>query len=183
VSASPPGDLFALGRITGYWGRRGMVKVAPDTDFPERVAAKRQLVLWRADTGARSFAVREGRVAGRFLLLGLEGVDDISAAEELKGSLVMTAEEGLEPLPAGTYYRHQILGLAVRDPEGRGLGLVEDILSVGPHDVYVVRGGGGELLIPAVSEFILRIDLEQGELVVRPPREYGAAPAKAGGRG
>ncbi len=169
--AHPPEHLFALGRITGFWGRRGMVKVAPTTDFPERVAAKREVWLWREDTGLRRFTVREGRYTGRLLILGLAGVDDISAAEATRGSLVMTDEAGLEELPPGTFYRHQIVGLAVRDPDGRPLGKVEDIWSPGPHDIYVVRDGGRELLIPAVAEFILRVDLERGELTVRPPRE------------
>jgi 16S rRNA processing protein RimM len=93
-------------------------------------------------------------------------VNDRNAAELLRGSWLYVSKDVLPELPEGSFYRFQLLGLAVRTEEGKALGRVEDILEAGPHDVCVVRGEDGEVLIPAVDALV-RVDLERGEMVVR----------------
>jgi len=73
------------------------------------------------------------------------------------------------PLEEGEYYCHQIEGLHAVTTEGERLGRVTEVLATGANDVYVVRGSQGELLLPAVKDVILRVDLEAGVLVVRLP--------------
>jgi 16S rRNA processing protein RimM len=172
-----PTDLFAVGRVTGWWGRRGMVKVYPLTDFPDRLPEKGAVWLWREDTGRRLFTVREGRVQGGMVILGFDGVDDISTAETLTGSLVMVEEEGLEKLPNGSWYRHEILGADVVDEAGVALGKLADILETGANDVWVVRGPDGELLIPAVREYVRDVDAAARRVTVRRPVEGSGGPA------
>ncbi len=168
-----PEDLFVVGRVVNFWGREGLLKVVPLTDFPERLPRKREVVLWREDTGARRHAVTGGRLQGGSVLLALEGVHDIGAAEALKGSMVLVEERDLEPLPEGTWYHHQIIGLAVRTEEGDELGKLTAIIPTGGVDVYVVGGPGGERMIPAAAEFIRRVDPEAGVMVVRVPPDAG----------
>jgi 16S rRNA processing protein RimM len=72
------------------------------------------------------------------------------------------------PLPEGEYYHHQLIGLKVVNEQGDVLGKVKEILATGANDVYIVRPEiGKEILIPAVDEFILAVNLERGELRVR----------------
>jgi len=78
--------------------------------------------------------------------------------------------QSAEPLPEGVYYRWQILGLAVVELEGQHLGTVAEILETGANDVYIVRKNDPrELLLPAIESVILKVDLEQGRLLVRVP--------------
>lgn len=70
-------------------------------------------------------------------------------------------------MPEGTYYWHQLIGLAVVDEAGLPLGQVAEVFRAGENEVYRVEGDAGELLIPALSEFVREIDLEAGRMTVR----------------
>ncbi len=165
-----PEDLVTIGRVVGSRGRHGLIKVLPITGFPEKIPAKGEVWLWREDTGARLFTVLGGEDRGGHIALRLEGVEDIGAARDLKGSLVMVDEDNMEPLPEDTYYQHQLIGLEVLKEDGVRLGEVTSIMATGAADVYVIRDGEREMMLPAVKEFILGIDLEEGTMLVRPPR-------------
>jgi 16S rRNA processing protein RimM len=165
----PPEDLIAVGRVVDSWGREGLLKITPITSFPEKLPDKREVWLWRDDFGAKKYDVRGGRFDGRHVLLGLEEVADTSGAKSLKGSLVMVDHENLESLPEGTYYQHQIIGLTVRKEDGTELGTITEILPTGAVDVYIIKKEDGEVMLPAAREFIVRIDLDSGVMVVRPP--------------
>jgi 16S rRNA processing protein RimM len=156
----------AVGWIAAPWGLRGDLKVQPLTDFPERF--QRGAALW---VRGRRIEVQRSRWSRGFVYLGLSGIDSRSAAEELRGALLEVPESDLAPLPEGQYYRFQVIGLEVRTPEGRPLGRVAEILSTGSNDVYVVRGGPRELLIPAIEDVVKEVDIEGGRLVVEPPDE------------
>ena len=157
---------MAVGWIAAPWGVRGDLKVQPLTDFPERF--QRGAALW---VRGRRIEVQRSRWSRGFVYLGLSGIDSRSAAEELRGTLLEVPESDLTPLPEGQYYRFQVIGLEVRTPEGRSLGRVAEILSTGSNDVYVVRGGPRELLVPAIEDVVKEVDIEGGRLVVEPPQE------------
>jgi 16S rRNA processing protein RimM len=103
-------------------------------------------------------------------VLKLAGVDSIDQAEDYRGLELRIGEEELAPLPAGSYYHHQLRGLRVFDPAGAPLGDVADILTnAGEVPVLVVRGPEGETLIPLADAFVKDVDLERGRLVATPP--------------
>ena len=155
-----------MGQVGAPWGIRGDVKVLPLTDFPERFQPG--AALW-VRAGRRE--VRRSRWSRGFVYLGLVGVDSRQAAGELRGALLEVPEAELMPLPEGQYYRFQIIGLEVQTPEGAVLGRVAEILPTPGNDVYVVRGGPRELLLPAIDDVVKDVDLEAGRLVVEPLEE------------
>jgi len=111
---------------------------------------------------------------GRFVLK-LEGVGSIDEAEAYRGLELRIGEEDLAVLPPGSYYHHQLKGLRVVDPEGRGLGVAADLLETGgASPVLVVRGPAGELLVPLAEDFVRRVDLEAGTMVVAVPETVDA---------
>lgn len=99
-------------------------------------------------------------------MIKLAGIEDRTAAEQLRGALLQVPLEQAVSLPPGSYYWHQILGLQVIERGGRVLGTVNEILTTGSNDVYVVRSGERELLLPAIRDVIREIDLERGVIVV-----------------
>jgi 16S rRNA processing protein RimM len=155
-----------VGRVAAPWGVRGDLKVQPLTDFPERF--RPGATLWARD---RRHEVRGSRWSRGFVYLGLSGIDNRDAAEQLRGVLLEIPEHELTPLPEGQYYRFQVVGLEVCTPEGEHLGQVAEVLSTGSNDVYVIRGGPNELLIPAIEDVVIEVDVEGGRLVVEPPEE------------
>jgi 16S rRNA processing protein RimM len=134
------------------------------TDFPERFV-RRPLFVSEKHT---PHVVTSWRPHGKGAVLTLRGIDTVEAAESLRDTLLYASATDLEPLPEGHCYVHQIIGLPVTTQEGRILGDVADVLSLPSNDVYVIRSSDGrELLLPAIRDAVVSIDLVKGELVVR----------------
>ena len=149
-------QLLAVGKVVRPHGVRGELLVDTLTDFPEHLSEVDTVYLGEA-------AVPHGLKAARLhrgqLLVSLTDCPDRDCAEQYRNQLVQIKSEAAAPLPAGSYYHHQLIGLQVVSDEGEALGEVVDILETGANDVYVVSTPTGELLLPAISTVILNIDL------------------------
>jgi len=98
----------------------------------------------------------------------IEGCTDRNKAERWRGAEIKIRFEEAQPLEAGVYYHWQILGLKVVTEQGGELGTVQEILETGANDVYIVRSeAGGELLLPAIPDVILEVNLEAARMIVR----------------
>lgn len=150
---------IVIGEIVAPFGRKGEVKVVPQTDFPERFL---ELETMRVDHG--ELEVEGVRFHKGMALVKFEGVDDISAAEDLRGKKILIGESELSPLEKDEYYIHDIVGLEAVTTEGESLGKIKEVLRSPAHDVYVTD----RAMIPAVKDFIVTIDIPGGKIVVRP---------------
>ncbi|MGB7912870.1 MAG: ribosome maturation factor RimM [Desulfobaccales bacterium] len=164
-----PSHLIGLGRISGAQGLGGAVKVRPDaaaaTTDPEVFQALAEVVI-----GEQTYAVLQADRLKNQVLLRLAGVETRTQAEQLSGRQVLGDRRRFPPLPPGEYYWFQLLGLPVYDAgDGALLGRLQEILPTPGHDVYVVVQGQRELLLPAVAEVVLEINLKEGFLKVAPP--------------
>ena len=160
----PSGDTpgyVAVGRVLAPWGLRGDVKVEPLTDFPQRFAAGGR--VW---AGGVTYVIERYRWQRGQVFLKLAGIDSVTAAEALRHRLLEVPEDELRPLGEGEYYHFQILGLEVKTTAGEVLGRVEQIISTGSNDVFVVRGPRGEVLIPAVDDVVKSVDPTAGRIEV-----------------
>ena len=150
-------QYLEAGQIVNTHGIRGEVKIVPWCDTPEFLCQFDTLYLDGRPVKVRAARVHKGNVLAR-----LEGVTDVNAAMRLKGKILSIDRTGVE-LPDGRHFLADLMGLEVRDAEtGAVLGTVTDILTPPAHEVYVVRGGGREYLIPAVDEFVKEIDVDGG---------------------
>jgi 16S rRNA processing protein RimM len=154
-----PETAVAIGRITSIHGIKGEVRVMPLTDFPERFNPGAQVWL-----DGKPLRIRRSRGQAKELILALEGIEDRSAAEALRGKELMAPSP--KALDEGVFYQHDIIGLRAVTPQGEVLGRVSDVISTGSNDVYVVTGGRGELLLPALEGVVHEIDLEGRRIVV-----------------
>ena len=157
---------LVVARIVAPFGARGEVKAELRTDYPDRLASRTTVFLGREDEEPRAYTLRGVRFHQGRALLSLVGCDDRTTAESLRGLLVQvpTAEAPLPP--PGSFYIYQIIGLEVQGIDGALLGRVTAVLTTGSNDVYVVQGDKGEILVPAVSDFVRQIDLEHGRMIV-----------------
>ena len=101
-------------------------------------------------------------------MLKLRGVDTPEEAKRLVGHDVLITRSAAPPLPEGSYYQADLVGLRVVTDEGRELGRVAEIWETGANDVYVVRGEQEEWLLPATREVVRGIDLAAEIMLVRP---------------
>ncbi len=160
------------GRIGRAVGLKGECAVYwSDDECPAEVGA--ELFIDADDgEGLRSYKMAALRKQGRFYVLRFEGVDDRSAARRLAGREMLKPADSLPKLPEGQYYCYQILGMEVETEGGEKLGRVVRIFTAGGNDVYEVlpHGGrkGSEILVPAIADVIMSIDVEAKRMVIRP---------------
>jgi 16S rRNA processing protein RimM len=149
--------------VLGPHGVNGEIRCAVLTDFPERF--KRASVLHVGESYAPC-QVERARLSKGGLLLKLRDVESREAAAALRGHILFVPAAEAMPLPKGSYYWHEIIGLEVRTTDGRSLGSVTEILETGSNDVYVVRDEGHEVLVPAIAEVVRDVDVAGGIITV-----------------
>ena len=151
--------LIEAGRIVNTHGVNGEVKIEVWLDSPQFLRRCGRVFL-----NGTERKILSARVQKQFLFAKLEGVEDLNAAMALKGRELFIAREDA-PLPRGGYFIQDILGAAVMDEEGREIGKLVDVLERPASNIYVVEGDA-EHLIPAVPEFIRKVDAENGVITV-----------------
>ena len=172
-----PDDLLLMGRVGKTHGVRGEIKVAPETDGPERFADLPAVYLGKSAEAAQRYGLEGARFQypkGRTtVLLALEGVESVEAAADLRGLLVWADPTDLPALEDGQAYLHDLVGLTVVEVDEDGaevgeVGTVRDLYDGAQLLFAVDRPGKPEVLIPDVDEFVVRTDLEARRLYVRP---------------
>jgi 16S rRNA processing protein RimM len=166
---APEPRYLAVGRVLRPHGVRGELRVKVVTDYPERLGQRTSFYLAHPNSpeAVRCYPVEKLRLHKEALLLKLVGCDSRNAAEELRGMLVQIPIEEAVPLEEGEYYHFQLIGVRVETECGEMLGQVVEILETGANDVYIVRGPRGEVLLPAVGEVVLKLDLKLKRMMVR----------------
>ncbi|MGD2143803.1 MAG: ribosome maturation factor RimM [Anaerolineae bacterium] len=164
----PEPSYVVVGRVRRPHGIGGELRVEILTDYPERIAQHNYLYLARPRNpdDVDRYPLQSVRPHKDILLVKLGGCSDRDAAENLRGMLVQVPMEEAVPLEDGEYYHFQLIGMDVETETGEWLGRVADVMEAGAHDVYVVRGPRGEILLPAVEDVILKLDLEARDMIV-----------------
>ncbi len=163
---------LVVGQVLGTHGLGGELKVEILTDDPHRFGLLKRVLIGLEDQEPVPWPLESYRLHKGRALLKLRGCDDRTTAETLLGYLVQVPLAEAIPLEEGEYFEHQILGLEVWTVSGECLGEVTGILYTGANDVYVVRNldpDHPEILIPALEDVVLEIDLEAGRLLVELP--------------
>lgn len=160
------GEWVRIGWVARPHGLRGEVRVVPDTDFPERFHELRTVWVVRGGE-AEACAVESVRPAGGAFLVKLAGVAGRAEADRLRGAALCVPRGEARALPEGTFYVADLIGSEVRTEDGELLGRVAEVLRGAAHDVYVVRGPRGEVLLPAVREVVREVSVREGRVVVR----------------
>lgn len=162
---------LAVGRITGPHGIRGEVKVESMTDFPERFARGSRVYLGSGtdDLAARPVEIMAARQHRGVMLVKLNIVPDRNVAETLRGQYLLIPEAEAMPLGEHENYAHDLIGLRVETTTGEVLGELKEIVFTRANDVYVVEGPSGEVLVPALRDVVLEVNLPARKMTVALP--------------
>ena len=156
-------DLLQVGIITSTHGVRGEVKVYPTTDDPRRL---KEVVL---DTGREKLNLEiEGvKFFKQFVILKFKGLDNINDIEKYRQKSLYVTRKNAVRLQRDEYFIADLIGLKVQDEDGTELGTVKDVIETGANDVYEVEmADGRSLLLPAIKQCILNVDVENGMMQV-----------------
>jgi 16S rRNA processing protein RimM len=158
--------FFEVGVITGAMGIGGEVKVYPTTDDPRRFDELTEVYI---DTGnfMSPYAIERVRYQKNLVVLKLTGADDREAAEKLKGLTLRIPPDQALPLGHNQFYHRDLLNMRVIEENGEELGVLTHILETGANDVYVVRSGRKDILIPAIKQCIIGVDTESRVMTVK----------------
>jgi len=159
-TGSPPGEpvFLAVGQLGKPHGVQGEITMRILTDFPERLKAGSTLFI---GLDRKPMQIRHVRPFGTKILLTFHGIQNREQAGELRNQMVFIQTADTPPLPEGEYYYHQLLGLRVETEDGQDLGRLEEILSTGANDVYLIRlPDSRELLLPVIEGVLLNVNLE-----------------------
>jgi 16S rRNA processing protein RimM len=160
-------DLFVFGEIVKTRGLRGCVKALSFLESLDIVNGLDYIYLESKSGQTSRHKIKKIDPAGNFLFLELNDISNIDEAQTLLGSKLLLPKDLLEELPEGEYYWRDIIGLEAYTQEGRHLGRIESIFPTGSNDVYVCREGDKEILIPAIADAIVRIDLKERRMTVK----------------
>jgi len=163
---------ITVGVVLKPVGLHGELKVKPLTDNPERYAPGGRLWFSSPAGEAGPFVIEDSYPHKGDLKVTLDGISSVEEAGKYSGWEIFVPESSVPPLPEGEYYHFQILGLSVYTHGGRLLGKVEDIFAAGEKDVYVVRGGSKEYLVPVNEHTVREVDLKGGRITLYPMDDY-----------
>jgi len=111
--------------------------------------------------------VQRSRPRNTGLVVRFESVSNRDDAEALRGRLLTVPRAEVPTLPEGHFYHYQLIDMVVRSDEGEHLGHVKEILAAPGNDVYIVRKPGErDLLIPALADVVLDVDLASNQMTV-----------------
>ncbi|QPJ63897.1 MAG: 16S rRNA processing protein RimM [Candidatus Nitrohelix vancouverensis] len=157
----------AVGALTKTHGLKGEIKFHPFVSDPQIIDSIHSVRLGREDAEPESRVYQVDSLRGHFpkLILKFSDVSSIEDVQAFSGRTVYVQEADFSPLPEGEYYWFEIEGIEVFDEEGNFFGRVEEIIETGAADVYVVRDGEREFMLPMTDSIVKEVDLEQRRLI------------------
>ena len=158
-------ELINIGKVVATQGNKGEVRVISLTDFPDRFRNLKRVYLVQEGKEPIISEIEKAWHHKGFIILKIKDYNNISQAEELKGSLVAILKEERIKLKKDEYYINDLIGLEVESDRGERLGKIIDVMRNPGNDIYVVRNDK-ELWIPATKEVVKKIDLENKKMVI-----------------
>ena len=163
----PDSGFISIGKVVRAQGIKGLLRIKPFADA-ELFESLKDVYVGRDENAVKPYRVVSSQFHNGAILLGLDGIETMTDAEKLIGRDIFTEKDALEKLPEGEYYQFQIIGLETFTEDGRHLGRIEEIFSAGSSDIYVVREGAREYLIPAIADVVKEIDIAAGRVIISP---------------
>jgi len=160
-------DLFEIGRVLKPRGLKGQMRCFSFLSSRE-LANSLTEVYFQIDKGiSEGYLLQNIIFSGKFFFLSVEGIDSLEIANKMSGADVLASSIHLHPLGNDEYYWKDIINLDVLTETGQLLGKIESIFPTGSNDVYVCRNGQKEILIPAISDVVIKVDLVKKQMLVK----------------
>lgn len=159
-------DLLRVGVITSTHGIRGEVKVFPTTDDPDRFKKLKECII-AGKRGNVNVTVQSVKFFKQYVIVKFKEFDNINDIERYKRCPLLVTRENAVPLEEDEYFVADMIGMKVITEDGTEFGTLSDVMETGANDVYVIDSKEhGEVLMPAIKECVLNVDMESGIITV-----------------
>lgn len=164
-------DFFKVGIIVSTHGLKGEVKVYPTTDDVRRFKRLKKVYLSMERVHSAgmprstdiSLEIESVKFFKQFAILKFRGIDSIEDAQRYRKASLLVPRSDTVRLEKDEYFVADLIGLTVRNEDGAEIGTLRDVMETGANDVYVISlSDGRELLLPAIRQCVLEVDLEAG---------------------
>lgn len=155
-------DILQVGIISSTHGVRGEVKVYPTTDDVRRFKRLKEVIL---DTGKEQITLEIEAVKffKQMVILKFKGIDNINDVEKYKQKSLYVTRKNAVRLSRDEYFIADLMGLKVIDESEEEIGVLREVMETGANDVYIIdMKDGRELLLPAIKQCVLQVDVENG---------------------
>ena len=164
LSSSDEPVFVVIGKFRKPHGIRGEVRMTVLTDFPELIVKGRKIYVGQ---NYQQYTIKNIRWHGGDQLVALEELPDRTAVEIFRNVIVHMTSEDMPAPPEGEFYLHQLVDLEVVTDQGEILGRIKEVILTGANDVYLVdTPDGKEILLPAIDDVVLNIDLNEKTMLV-----------------
>ena len=159
-------EFIMIGKVVSTQGNKGEVKILPLTDSIDRFK-KLATVFLRDKNSQTILNIEKIRIKKDTVILKLKNIENIEEAKMIVGSFLEVERKNAVKLPKDTYFIFEVIGLEVYTENNIFLGKVENVISTGSNDVYIVKGENKkELFIPAIREVVKNVNLEKKRITI-----------------
>ncbi len=156
-------QYLEVGKVTGVHGLMGEVRVQPWADSPEFLCRFKTLYV---DETRWPIQVERARVHKNMVIVKFKDLTDVNSALAMRNAILYIDRKDAQ-LPEGSFFLADLMGMEVRDAKnGEVLGSIADVLTLPANNVYVVRGGAREWMIPAVKEFVVQVNVDENYMLI-----------------
>ena len=162
-------DRICVGAIAGVRGLKGEVRIKSFTADPDGIAAYGPVTT---EDGKRTFQLKVKSRAKGLLIARLDGIDDRTKAEELKGERLYVARSALPGAEDGEFYHADLVGLTAETEDGEALGTVKAVHNFGAGDILEIAGdeeNSDDMMVPFSGEAVPEVDVKGGRVIIKPP--------------
>jgi 16S rRNA processing protein RimM len=159
-------DFIAIGRISRPIGNRGEMKVLPLTDDKQRFAGLQSVWVGNDSEKAEQREIRIVRIDAKQVVINLAGIETLKEASKYRNNYLFVSKDQTIKLHEGRYFVDDIIGCEVVTEEQIKVGIVTDLLSLPANDLWIVRDGRKELMIPAVKAIIQKVDVKMKRITI-----------------
>lgn len=150
--------LISIGKVVGVFGLKGALKIWPNPDYIDYFQPENEVIV-----NEQSLTISEVGWHKKQARIWMEGVNKVEQAEQYIGFELYVPKEKLSLSDEDEYYVEDLIGINIVDERGNSLGQLEEVMHMPAHDVYK----SGDLMIPAVKEFVKKVDLKNRRMTVK----------------
>jgi 16S rRNA processing protein RimM len=160
-------EFITIAKVVSTQGNKGEVNIFPLTDLANRFKNLTTVFL-RNNNSQTTLNIEKIRIKENTVVLKFKNIENIKEAKMIVGSFLEVERKNAVKLPKDTYFIFEIIGLEVYAENNIFLGKVENVISTGSNDVYIVKGKNKkELFIPAIHEVVKNVNLEKKRINIK----------------
>lgn len=158
-------DFLEIGKIVGTHGVRGMIRIQPWSDNGDFLTKFKNFYL---ENGKTKIEMDKITPHGNVVISAIKGVNTIEDAEKLRNQILYIKRSDVK-LPKGRYFVSEIIGSKVIDAEtDEQIGILTDVSQTGANDVWHIKKGEKEYLVPAIPDVVIDVDINNDVVKIKP---------------